>query len=418
MNDKKTWNWDTTSTSIDLNSWKKQTHWIEEFKASPDGKTIAAIVNTDEMEFSVCVNGQLWENTFEKAWSLTFLPDRRLAVLAANDEEWTVYIDDKAWESRIDYIWGLQWSDDGSHVAAAVQKDMTYGMIVDDTVWENLYENLTCPLLDNSGATAAVVQKESLAQGDIENFRQGIFCAAVNGTPQDPQFVNIWDLSFDSRGRKIAYAVRENRSDYTVVKDTVAWSESFQAAWKPLFSDRDNSVIAPVRHKGKWYLYKDGEPFWENGFEQLWKQVVAPQTLRVAAVAAPTFGKWTVCEQEKCWDLRANGMIHDLFYSDDGQKLLATVKHNHFWDVAVDGRPWGLSCNRLWQPAVNGNGSTIAARMVQNGKYRLAVNAKVLPQSYDLAFDPIIHPDGEKILFRTIKNNTYSRTVLNRDDLV
>lgn len=418
MNDKKTWNWDTTEKSVDLTSWIDQYNWVEEFRVSPNGEQIAAIVNTDEMEFTVCVNGQLWENTFEKAWSLNYLPDGRLAVLAANDEEWTVYIDDKAWENRFDYIWELQWSDDGSHIAAAVQKDMVYGMAVDDVLWENMYENLTCPVLDNSGASAAVVQKDPLGQGDIESFRRGIFCAAVNGTLLEGQFVNIWDLNFDSRGRQIAYVARKNRSEYTVVNDTVAWPGSFQAAWKPIFSEQDNSVIAPVRHKGRWYLYKDGEPFWKPKFEQLWKQVIAPQTLRVAAVVAPTFGKWTVCEQEKCWDLRVNGMIHDLFYSEDGGRLLATVKHNRFWDLAVDGRLWGLSCDRLWKPAVSGSGKTIAVRMLKNKKYRLAINGDLLPESFDMAFDPILHPNGKNIILKTILNNTYSRTLLNTDDFM
>lgn len=418
MNDKTTWNWDTVQDPIDLAHWDTQYNWVEEYRVSPDGEQVAAIVNLGEMEFGVCVNGKLWENRFEKAWSLNFLPDGRLAVLAASDEEWTVYIDDTPWLNRFDYIWGLQWSDDGSHVAAAVQKETAYGMAVDDSIWDNLYENLTCPLLDNSGASAAVVQKESLGQGDIERFRQGIFCAAVNGTPLEQSFVNVWDLRFDSQGRKITYIARKNRSDYTVVNGTVAWPGNFQAAWQPIFTDQDACVIAPVRHQGKWYLYKDGAPFWRSGFEQLWKLTVSPATSRVAAVVAPAFGKWTVCEQEKCWDIRVNEMVHDLFYSDNGERLLATVKHNRFWDLAVDGRRWGLSCDKLWQPCVSPDASIITARMLQKGKYHLAVNSTVLPQAYDMAFNPVIHPDRKKIMCKTIVNKTYSRTVLDVDQFV
>ena len=63
------WDWEVGERLIsDINSWKNGYQWIEEPYASPDGEKIAAIVNVGEEEFNVCINGETWENTFDKIW--------------------------------------------------------------------------------------------------------------------------------------------------------------------------------------------------------------------------------------------------------------------------------------------------------------------------------------------------------------
>ena len=98
MKDEKTWDWQTEKKEIPVKEWKDSYNWVEEFHVSPDGEKIAAIVNIDEAEFSICMNGETWEETLEKAWALRFLPDGRLVALVANDEEWTVCVDGISWE--------------------------------------------------------------------------------------------------------------------------------------------------------------------------------------------------------------------------------------------------------------------------------------------------------------------------------
>ena len=42
------WDWDSAHKAIPFASWKGQFEWVEEPQVSPDGETVAAIVNTGE----------------------------------------------------------------------------------------------------------------------------------------------------------------------------------------------------------------------------------------------------------------------------------------------------------------------------------------------------------------------------------
>ena len=90
MVDISSWDWDIGKKQVsDTDTWKDTFSWIEEHCVSPDGEKIAAVVKTDEMEFSVCVNGTAWENGFDKIWNLKFGPDSRLTALVSDTGEWT-----------------------------------------------------------------------------------------------------------------------------------------------------------------------------------------------------------------------------------------------------------------------------------------------------------------------------------------
>jgi hypothetical protein len=66
MGDVNKWDWDSGEKKVPFSEWKDGYRWVEEPYASPDGEKIAAIVNIDEGEFNVCVNGETWESTFDK----------------------------------------------------------------------------------------------------------------------------------------------------------------------------------------------------------------------------------------------------------------------------------------------------------------------------------------------------------------
>ena len=70
-------------------------------------------------------------------------------ALVAKDEEWTVCVDGRLWETWFDYVWDLKSTPDGSVIGAAVQQDMEYGMVVNDSPWENRYKNITGMLNSN-----------------------------------------------------------------------------------------------------------------------------------------------------------------------------------------------------------------------------------------------------------------------------
>ena len=63
MVDSRSWDWETNEKKVSLATWKDDYQWVEEPYVSPDGEKIAAIVNVDEGEFTVCINGRAWGET-------------------------------------------------------------------------------------------------------------------------------------------------------------------------------------------------------------------------------------------------------------------------------------------------------------------------------------------------------------------
>ena len=125
-----TWDWDIQEKPVtDIAEWNEKYTEVHELVVSPDGEKVAAIVQTDDESFRPCVNGQVWENGFEKAWSLRFSPDGRLVCLAMNDDEWTVVVDDQPWEETFDYVWNLTFTPDGKNIAANCRTPEGYGII-------------------------------------------------------------------------------------------------------------------------------------------------------------------------------------------------------------------------------------------------------------------------------------------------
>lgn len=418
MKNETPWDWHSEKKEIPVKEWQERFNWVEELNVSPDGEQIASIVNLDEAEFSVCVNGETWEETFEKAWCLKFLPDGRLTALASRDEEWTVCADGAFWETWFDYIWDFQSTPDGSFMGAAVQKDGQYGMVVNDKMWDEFYESISGVALSRQGHSAAIVQVDPLGQADIEGFSRGIFSIAIDGIVQPEKFMNIWDLSFDGKGEQVAASIRKNRIDYSIVANHQSWENNFQFVWKPEFINKDDSVIAPVRQGGKWHLFKDGQSFWNKSYEQMGGLAIHQDGRKIAAIVSDSYGKWTVSENGKTWGLHCDAMISALFYAGNSDSLVAVFKNQGFWDIAVNGTAWNIKADKLWNPVVSSNCDIMAARMERNGGFYLVVNGKVYPERFDMIFEPQISPDNRKILLKAMQNGIYIRQILTLDKVL
>lgn len=418
MKNKTAWDWQTEEKQVPIKEWENEFNWVQEPCVSPDGEKVAAIVNIDEMEFGVCVNGEAWPETFEKAWALKTGGDARMAALVSNDEEWTVCMDGANWDTWFDFIWNLDFSPDGSHVSAAIQKDMEYGMAVDDRMWENLYQSITGMIMSPKGDTAAVVQVDAMAQADISAYAAGIFAVARNGEVVSDKFVNIDDITFDPDSKNTAFTIRKNKLEYAPAMEGGSWRNSFQYCWAPSFINNGQSIVAPVRLGGKWHLFKDETDFWKRPFGQLHKLAVHDPAGKIAAVVSEDFGKWGICENNRMLNFQCDTMISDLFYTPDGSQLIAVFKNRGTWDIAVNGTQWGLKADKLWAPSVDQEGSLLATRMEKNGKYFVIVNGTVASGDVDMAFEPEISPDNEKILLKTIKDGIYRRQILPLDRIL
>lgn len=129
MNGSANWDWDTKEKLIaDVKEWKKKFPSVRELLTSDDGEKIATTVRNEERRFATCVNGEVWEETFERIYSLKFNPDSQLICLALRDYEWILAVDHEMWEEKFDYIWNLTLSRDGKSIAVNVNKDQMSGV--------------------------------------------------------------------------------------------------------------------------------------------------------------------------------------------------------------------------------------------------------------------------------------------------
>jgi hypothetical protein len=411
MEEKTSWDWDTELKEIPFEEWRSRFNWVQAPQVSQDGECIAAIVNLDDMAFNVCVNGEVWEGEYEKAWNLTPFSDNGFAAFVARDEEWTVTVNGGEWTHWCDFVWQLMKSPDGQTLGAAFQSDSEYGVMVNDTPWENRYENLTGAVMAANGTSAAVVQVVSMPGADVDVFKQGVFSVARNGVPEALRFLNIWEISFDATGRQIGYGVRTDRETYAIVQNDALWDNRFESVWKPEFLDK-NSLLAPVRVKGKWELYKNDAPFWRKRYDQLWQLTLSPKGTDVAAIVSSPFGRWSVAVNDAVWQVSWDTMVSDIHFSRDGSSLAAVYKHKDVWDLAVNEVSWNMAADMVFTPCLSRDGSVVVVVIQKQGHYQLVVNNRVVASGFSFLADPVISPDGSKVLLKGIENGIYKRRII------
>jgi hypothetical protein len=411
MEDKASWDWDTELKEVPFDEWRSRFNWVQTPQVRRNGEGIAAVVNLDEMAFNVCVNGEVWEEEYEKVWNLTPVSGSGFAAFVARDEEWTLAVNGQEWSHWCDFIWQLMKSRDGRTLGAVFQTESEYGIIVNDVPWENRFENLTGAVMAADGTSAAVVQVASMPGADVDAFREGVFSVARNGVPEEQRFLNIWDISLDTSGSQIGYAVRTNREAYTIVQDDTLWENRFESVWKPEFLD-EKSLLAPVRVNGKWELYKNDAPFWRRRYDQLWHLTLSPNGKDVAAIVASPYGRWSVAVNDTVWPVSWDTMVSDIHFSENGASLAAVYKHKDVWDLAVDQVPWNLAAEMVFFPCLSPDGSVVAVVIQKQGQYQLVVNKRVAASGFSFMADPVISPDGSKVLLKGIENGIYKRRII------
>lgn len=413
------WDWETPEKRIDLAPWNESFNWVEEYHASPDGESIAAIVNTEDESFGICVNGETWSPAFEKAWNLQFCPDGRLMALVCLDGQWTVGVDQQVWDSRFDFVWSPCFSADGSVIGVAFQEGMQYGMALNDIPWEDRFANMTDMALSADGRhSAATVQTDALSEGDIFKFKEGVYTAAVDGKPWDRPFVNVWGNTFDASGETLAAEVRLDRFRYSIAVNGVPWQETYNSVWPPRFAPGSDRVSAPVLTKKGWTLAQDGKPLWSSCFVQCWHHQYSPTSDDIAAIVAPEFGKWTVARNGVVWRQRAGSMLTDLVFSPDGRRIAALAKDDDQWTVLVDDKRWKNRFDRIWPQVFSPDSRHIMAKVQKNSYYTIAIDDHCWINGCDMLWPPSFNPEGDKVLIRSVENGVYYRRVLPLADLL
>lgn len=416
MQSSSAWDWSPGKRVVaDTAKCDREIEWREESFASPDGEQVAAVVNCGDGEFGVCVNEEVWEKTFEKAWTMRYSPDGRLSVIAAENAEWNLAVDgDFISEDMAGFMWGTTCSTSGNVIAANVQIDGEYGMIVEGAVWETLYEAATYFTLHPAGqGSAAVVQTESIPQADIETFKKGCFSVAVNGEAWDTNFLNCWAPVFDGPGKRVAATVRSSLYDYSIAVDGQMWGKSFQTAWDPLFNPKTGAVVAPVRVGGKWGMAQNGEIMWDARYANLWKQQFSADGSKLWAVVSPTFGRWTVLVDDRPWSTTVGGSVTDLAVSPDGSRAAAIAKEGDRFAYLVDDAIWPGWYTMAFAPVFSPDGKNVAAKVDRaTNRYTYVLNGRAYKQDFDMVWDPVFSPEGDKVLLRVIEDGKYCRIVV------
>lgn len=414
------WDWEKGKRTILSSVSPKDSYfWQEEPHVSPDGETFAAVVRLDDESFTMRVNDEEWEESYEKAWLPRFAPDGRLTCLVMADDEWTVSVDGTPWENRFGFIWNSMFGT-GGQIYAAIQQDMRYGMVADGEPWEELFENANEFALRADGKkSAAVVQVKSLKQADLEGFRSNIFTLAVDGARAwDTEFMNLWTPVFDERGgERVACQARLTPFEYTIVVNGEAWPASYNCVWAPAFDPATGALAAPVRQGGRWGMAVDAAIHWTPRYYQCWEQQWSRDGKHLWAVVAPEFGKFTVACNDRAWN-STFPVVSDLCLSPDGGRAAALACHiNKDYRVIVDDSVWQGVWDMAWKPVFSPDGAHVAA-LVQSGEsFTYLVDNKPVGESFSRAWPPFFSPYSGSVLLRGIQNNKLVRMVLRLKDI-
>lgn len=419
-----TWDWEIGEKELtDITKWTFDYKWIGESQFSQDGEKVANVACLDEGEFSIGINGNLWSNIFDNIWNPRFSPDGRFTCLVSSMGMWTMAVDDRPWEEEYEYIWETQFSHNGQTIAAAIKKDGQYAIAKNGKSWPNFFPYATDFIMSIDGVkTACVVQKQSLDEGDIDTFLQGIYTLAVDGQAWEQTFLNVWDPCFDHEGKNIAATIRLAKKEYSLAINGQPWSQTFDCAWKPCFDPIEKNVYAPVEKNSKWGLAKNGELYWDHRFAQLWGIQTSKDGQHLAAIVAPKYGQFTVAMDKKTWST-TYPVLTDMIISPDGNNIAAlgqsgtALSESGYkleypkWQVIVNNQPWIDWYDNAFKPIFSLDSQHVAVKVEKRGKYTIALDGKIFPQEFSELWDPIFNPESDKVLIKALDGHTFKRIV-------
>ncbi len=413
MMDTSNWDWEKGVKVISkINDCDAETEWLTEPYASPDGERVAVLAKTEE-GFDVCVNGKAWGQTFDNAWYPRFSPDGRLTCVASTDMEWTLAVDGELWPETYGYLWNTMFSEKGDVIAAAIQQDGRYGMVLNGEQVGELYETASEFTLSADGKrTATVVQVQSMDAADIFTYQQGCYSVAVDGQAWDIKVVNAWTPTFSPDGSRVAAQMRSTLYDYTIIVDGTPWSKNFAMVWDPCFNPKTGTVVAPVRMAGKWGLAENEQVIWDPVYFQLWEQKFSPDGNNLYAICAPQYGRWTVVHNNNTWNVLVNTMLTDLTLSPDGQRAAAAAKEKDKWTIMADEALWPQWYDMVWTPVFSPDSKHIAAKVEKPGKkYTVAIDGKHYKEDFTHCWEPVFSPDSRMVLIRAVQGGKFKRIV-------
>jgi hypothetical protein len=145
---------------------------------------------------------------------------------------------------------------------------------------------------------------------------------------------------------------------------------------------------------------------------QLWNQRLSADGEHIAAVAANTFGSWTVVVDDQPWEVAFDDLVLPPVFSADGRRVAAGVRHEGRWGIAVDGVVWPERYDMVWDPVFSPESDRVVAKVERDGRFAIAVDGAIWSPWYESLWDPILSAAGDKLLIRAVEDGAYVRHVV------
>jgi hypothetical protein len=131
-----------------------------------------------------------------------------------------------------------------------------------------------------------------------------------------------------------------------------------------------------------------------EGHADVHELVASPDGACVAAPVENEGGGLGVWSSRGAWDGEFEKVL-GLRYLPDG-RLVALVRIDDEWTVAVDGAPWDERFEFAWNLKVSADGQHVGAQVKRDGQYRVAVEGKPWEQGFLSLRDYCLSPDGQR----------------------
>lgn len=232
------------TVGINGNAWDKSFISVYGLCFSTDSKKVAATVRLSQQEFTVAIDGILWNETFLNAWEPIFINENDVSVPVKTENGWTLAINGKAVWRSFNQLWHQRVSPDG-RIAAVVSTEFgKWTVAIDGKPWKKTFsQNVLPPFFSPDGKKIGAVVKEN-----------NLWTVAIDGKPWDIGFDRIWSPQFSPDG-KHCIAKAEKDGVYFIVLDGKIGKDVFDMVWEPQFSPDGNKVLIGCIKNGK-YLRK------------------------------------------------------------------------------------------------------------------------------------------------------------------
>jgi hypothetical protein len=105
------------SVAVNDKPWSMRSPVITDLAVSPDGKSAAALANTVNKNWRICVNGSVWDGTYDMAWKPVFCPNSKsVAAKVRKNGRYSVILNGKAVGGEFDMCFDPIFNADGSKV--------------------------------------------------------------------------------------------------------------------------------------------------------------------------------------------------------------------------------------------------------------------------------------------------------------